>query len=69
MPQVSRILGGALDGYWVDLCVDDPAACEADVFRPYRTENEGEVDYTLELTEDSWGRSSRVRSQPPVESH
>lgn len=51
---VDRILAGALDGTMVDLCVDDPVVCESEMFRPYRIEIDGEVDYTLELTRDAW---------------
>lgn len=36
---IERIHTGVYDGYQAELCVDDPARCDAGVFKPYKVES------------------------------
>ncbi len=47
---IERIHTGVYDGYQAELCVDDPARCDAAVFKPYKVES----GYILKIQKGTW---------------
>lgn len=54
---IRRIQDGVYDGYVAELCVDDPARCNAAVFEPYKqVDPDGTTRYELKIQRIDWDR-------------